>query len=177
VGDFAQLIGGTADAGVALQEEDLSRETTPSPGGAAMSVSEKFAELKARIEKADQEIQAAATENDAELKGVIDKARKSADNRAAELHANSKDASDKTKRQWLDAQNNWNEHIKHIRAQMDARKAELDVAIAAQDAYDDETDALDAIDFASSAVAEAEYAVLNALRSEKRAEALKESVA
>jgi hypothetical protein len=37
--------------------------------------------------------------------------------------------------------------------------------------------AIDAIDFASSAVAEAEYAVLNALQSEKHAETLKESVA
>lgn len=142
-----------------------------------MSVSEKFGELKGRIEKADRAIQTAAAENEAELKNAVDKARKSADDRAEELRAKSKDTSDKTKRQWLEAQSNWNEHIKRIRTQMDAKKAELNTAMAADNAYDDETDALDAIDFASSAVAEAEYAVLNALRSEKHAEALKESMA
>jgi len=142
-----------------------------------MSVSDKFGELKERIEKADREIQAAAAENQAELKGAVDKARKSADDRAAELRAKSKDTADKTNRLWLDTQNDWNEHVKRIRARMDAKKAELNVAMAAEDAYDDETDAIDAIDFASSAVAEAEYAVLNALRSEKRVEALKESTA
>ena len=142
-----------------------------------MSVSDKFGELKERIEKADREIQAAAAENQAELKGAIDKARKNADERAAALRTKSKSTSDKTNRLWLDAQNDWNEHVKRIRARMDATKADLNIAMAAQDAYDDETDAVDAIDFASSAVAEAEYAVLNALRSEKRAEALKESKA
>jgi hypothetical protein len=59
---------------------------------------------------------------------------------------------------------------------MDEKKAELDVARAADDAYAAENDALDAIDFASSAVAEAEYAVLAALRSEKHAEELKQSM-
>ena len=59
---------------------------------------------------------------------------------------------------------------------MDAKKAELDADRAIENAYEDETDAMDAIDYASSAVAEAEYAVLTALRSEKRAEELKHAV-
>jgi len=110
------------------------------------------------------------------LKSAVDKARKSADERAAELRAKSKESSDETKRQWLEAQSKWDEHIKHLRTQMDAKKAELDADRAIENAYEDETDAMDAIDYASSAVAEAEYAVLTALRSEKRAEELKHAV-
>jgi len=194
LGEFTQLLSRSADASVPHQVDDLSvrdySETearriciTDWPrvqhdrGDAAMSVSDKFGELKERIEKADREIQAAAAENQAELKGAVEKARKSADDRAAELRTKSKDTSDETNRLWLDALNDWNGHVKRIRARMDATKADLNIAMAAQDASDDETDAVDAIDFASSAVAEAEYAVLNALRSEKRVEALKESMA
>jgi phytoene dehydrogenase-like protein len=142
-----------------------------------MPVSDKFDELKQRIEQADQEIKAAAAQDEAELNAAVKKARKSADDRAAELRERSTETSDKTKRQWLEAQSDWEKHIKHIRARMDEKKTELDAVMAADDAHDAEEDAMDAIDYAKSAVAEAEYAVLDALRLEKQAETLKQSMA
>jgi hypothetical protein len=142
-----------------------------------MPVSDKFDELKERIEQADREIKEAAAQDEAELNAALKKARKSADDRAAELREKSTETSDNSKRQWLEAQSNWEKHIKHLRARMDEKKTEVDAARAADDAYDAEQDAMDAIDYAKSAVAEAEYAVLDALRLEKQADTLKESMA
>jgi hypothetical protein len=140
-------------------------------------MSDKFDELKERIEKADREIRKAAAESEAELHDSVEKARTTADDHAAKLRVKSKETSDKNRRQWLEAQSNWDDHVRRLRARMDEKKAELDVERAAENAYEDETDALDAIDFASSAVAEAEYAVLNALQSEKKAEEMKQALA
>lgn len=142
-----------------------------------MSISEKFGELRERVESADRDIRAAAAEDQAELQATLDKARKSADDRAADLRAKGKEASDQSGRQWGKAQQDWDEHVKRVRARIDAKKADLDVAAAEEDAYDAEANALDAIDFAKSAIAEAEYAVLDGLRAEKQAEALKQASA
>jgi hypothetical protein len=55
---------------------------------------------------------------------------------------------------------------------MDATKAAVDRDVAVRDAGQAYDDAIDAIDFARSAIVEAEYATLGAMRAEKNARSL-----
>ena len=114
----------------------------------------------------------AASEDEAELRAKADAARKEADERAARLNVNVEDAADEGDRRWAQAQSNWDEHVHRIRASIDERKSERDAKRAERHAERAEADALDAIDFAAAVIAEAEYAVLNAVLERTNAEAL-----
>jgi len=72
------------------------------------------------------------------------------------------DASDKAEAHWNDVQSSWDLHIQRIRARILEKKTEHDIESAKRDADWAEGDAFDAVDFAEAAVAEAEYAVLDA---------------
>ena len=137
-----------------------------------MTASDSFTKLKQQVEKAERDIIAAASQNEAELEAKLDETRKSADDRAAELRAKTQAATDQAESRWREVQSDWDRHIQRMHERMDAKKAVHDAKVAEEDAEWAEADALDAIDFASSAAQEAEYAVLNAMRARKDADAL-----
>lgn len=63
---------------------------------------------------------------------------------------------------WDDIQENWNEHIVHVRKQRGTRKAEHDAERAEKRAKRAEDDAAFAGAYAIAAIKEAEYSVLDA---------------
>jgi small-conductance mechanosensitive channel len=141
-----------------------------------MSLPDDFTKLREKVDKADQSIRAAAAKDEAELKAMVDDARKKADERAAVLRAKSDEVSDSAERQWQEVQSDWDEHIKRIRERMDAKKDELDAKVAEHDAEWAEADAIDAVNFASAAIEEAQYAVLDAVLARRRADVMAAAV-
>lgn len=135
-----------------------------------MTVSDNpFTALKEQAEDADRSITAAVAQSDAELKAMVDEARKNADDRAAQLRATSGETAGETDSQWEKVKSDWDEHIRRVRADLDAKKAAHDADVAESDAGWAEADAVDALAFASSAIDEARYAVLEAVWARRKA--------
>ena len=162
------LIRGPAQVGLTAP---LSRRSVDGTyrKGSEMSVTDNFAKLKEQVEKADRDVKAAAEQNQAEIQSKVDEARRDADQRAAELRAKTENADREGQSQWREMQADLNRHIERVRARMDAKKAAVDADVAEDDAEWAEADARDAIDFALSAIAEAEYATLDAMLARKNA--------
>ena len=73
---------------------------------------------------------------------------------------------------WQQVQSDFDQHVQRTRADIDATKAAIDASDAEDAAEWAEVDAQDAINLAASAITEAEYALLDAVRARKRADAL-----
>jgi hypothetical protein len=136
------------------------------------SATKSFAKLKEQVDQAAQTVASAASEDEKEVQQKLDDARKDADARAAELRARTQDASDDAADHWHKIRADWDQHIARSRKRVDDAMNQIDVNAAVQDAQWAENDAIDAIDFASAAITEAEYAVLDAVRARQNAEAL-----
>jgi hypothetical protein len=136
------------------------------------SATENFAKLKEQVDQAAKAVAAAASEDERAVQAKVDDARKNADGRAAELRAKAQDASDDAADHWHKIRTDWDQHVARSRKRVDEALAQLDVSAAVQDMEWAENDAIDAIDFASAAITEAEYAVLDAVRARQNAEAL-----
>ena len=78
------------------------------------------------------------------------------------LHASGTAGGNRISGWWSDVQNAWHDNVAGARETIGERRAERDVAKAQRRAEDAEGDALFAIDFAYSAIQEAEYATLDA---------------
>jgi hypothetical protein len=137
-----------------------------------MAASERFTKLGEQMDRAQDNIEAAAHQDEAELGVKVAEARKRAENQAAHMQANAQKASEQAKGHWNKVQSDWDQHIQRIRADLNERKAERDAKHAEREAEDAEADALDAIDFAAAAIEEAEYAVLDAALARLNADAL-----
>ena len=136
-----------------------------------MAISDDFAKLKGQIEEAERTIKEAAAEDPAEAEAKVDEARRKADAHAAEQRDMPKEADDRDGG-WQQIRSDWDKHVQRTRERIDAKKAGVDADVAETDAEWAETDAYDAIDFAASAIWEAEYAVLDAVGTRKKADAL-----
>jgi hypothetical protein len=108
------------------------------------------------------------------LSARADAARKAADERTGEMFAAAGNESAEAEAHWNDVQRSWHEHVARIRERVTKKKAEHDRALAARDADRAEADAIDAIRFAAAAIEEAEYAVLDAVRTRMEADHLAE---
>jgi hypothetical protein len=135
-----------------------------------MRVSDDFAKLKGQVEEAERTIKEAAAEDHAEAETKIDKARQKADAQAAELRDKPQEADRDDG--WQQIRSDWDRHVQRTRGRIDAKKAKVDADVAESDAEWAEADAYDAIDFAASAILEAEYVVLDAVGTRKKADAL-----
>jgi hypothetical protein len=136
------------------------------------SATQKFSKLKDQMDQAAKTVASAASEDERAVQAKLDDARKDADDRAAELRARAQDASDDAADHWHKIRSDWDQHVARSRKRIDEAKAQLDASTAVRDLEWAENDAIDAIDFASAAITEAEYAVLDALRARQNAEAL-----
>jgi hypothetical protein len=136
-----------------------------------MAVSDEFAKLKGQVEEAERTIREAAAEDHAEAETKIDEARQKADAHAAEQRDKPKEADDRDDG-WEQIRSDWDRHVQRTRQRIDAKKSSVDASVAETDAELAEADAYDAIDFAASTILEAEYAVLDAVGTRKKADAL-----
>ena len=136
-----------------------------------MPVYDEFAKLKGQVEEAERTIKEAAAEDPAEAEIKVDEARQKADAHAAEQRDKPQEADDRDDG-WQQIRSDWDRHVKRTRERIDAKKASVDASVAETDAELAEADAYDAIDFAASTILEAEYAVLDAVGTRKKADAL-----
>jgi hypothetical protein len=136
-----------------------------------MAVSEEFAKLKGQVEEAERTIREAAAEDHAEAETKVDEARKKADAHAAEQRDKPQEA-DNRDDGWQQIRSDWDRHVQRTRERIDAKKASVEASDAERDAEWAEADAYDAIDFAASAILEAQYVVLDAVGTRKKADAL-----
>jgi hypothetical protein len=137
----------------------------------AMPVSDDFAKLKGQVEEAERRIKEAAAEDHAEAETKVDEARQKADAHAAEQRDKAQEADDRDDG-WQQIRTDWDRHVQRTRERIDAKKARVDASVAERDAESTEADAYEAIDFAASAIVEAEYLVLDAMGRRKKADAL-----
>jgi hypothetical protein len=137
---------------------------------------DSFAKLAEKIDEGKRIIRAAASESEAELKAKVEEARKNADDRAAELSAKTHATGDQSKAHWQQIQSDWDQHRQNIRERIDEAKGAQDLQAAELRAEWSEADARDAVTFASNAIDEAQYAVLDAILTRKDATILAESL-
>jgi vacuolar-type H+-ATPase subunit I/STV1 len=156
-GDSPLLAAATSPTGgPAIQQDD---NTT---GRNDVSASEQLYKLADRAKQSEDNIERAKDKGQAELRSQVEQARQSSQERAAELKRDAGAAKTKASTSWGEVQDDWNQHIAKVRANVDDRKAEHDVKRAERRAEDAEDDAAAAVDFAFAAIEEAEYAVLDA---------------
>jgi Tfp pilus assembly protein PilX len=136
-----------------------------------MPVTEEFAKLKGQVEEAERTIKEAATEDPAGAETKVDEARQKADAHAAEQRDRPQEADDRDDG-WQKIRSDWDRHVQRTRKRIDAKKASVEASDAQRDAEWAEADAYDAIDFAASAILEAQYLVLDAVGTRKKADAL-----
>ena len=133
-----------------------------------MSVSvDSFDRLSQKIDEAKRTIRAAASASDTELKAKVDEARKNADEHAAELSASAAATADKAEANWQKIQSDWDQHRQTVRKRIDEAKAAENLNEAELRAEWAEDDARDAVNFASNAIDEATYAMLDAIAARK----------
>jgi hypothetical protein len=137
----------------------------------AMPLADDFAKLKGQVEEAERTIREAAGEDHAEAETKIDEARQKADAHAAEQRDKPQEADDRDDG-WQQIRSDWDRHVQSTRERIDVKKARVDANAAERDAEWAEADAYEAIDFAASAILEAEYVVLDAVGTRKKADAL-----
>jgi hypothetical protein len=122
-------------------------------------------QLKALADRASEveaNVTAAKTKKQAELRQQVDAAQESAKKAADDLEASASDAKDEASRSWSEVQSKWNAHVAAIRESAEGAKSSLDAKLAGRRADHAEAAAAASIDFATAALEEAEYQVLNA---------------
>lgn len=128
---------------------------------------DSFDKLSEKIDNARSAIRAAASQSEAELKARVGEARKEADDRAAELGVQTRATAEKAGAHWDQIQADWEKHRQSVRRRIDQAKAEEDLHDATLRAEWAEADAADAVEFASSAIDEATYAMLDAIMADR----------
>ena len=133
-----------------------------------MSVSaDSLDTLSEKIDEAKRTIRAAASESEAELKAKVDEARRNSDDFAAEWNAKAQAIDDKGEAHWQQFQADWERHRQNIRRRIDEAKTAQDIDAAEIRAEWAEADARDAVAYASNAIDEAKYAMLDAILARK----------
>src|SRR5450432_2052239 len=84
-----------------------------------MAASERFTKLGEQMDRAQDNMTAAAHQDEAELGAKVAEARKRADDRATQMQANAQKASEQAEGHWNKVQSDWDQHIQRIRADLD----------------------------------------------------------
>ena len=137
-----------------------------------MALSDQLTELTARAKEAEDRAAAARDKSKAGLQADVETARASAQERAKKLRESAEANKNKLSVWWYDLQRTWNEHVAKIRDDIDTKRAEHDEDRAERRAEHRADDAAFAVDFAYTAIEEAEYAVLDAALARKEADEL-----
>jgi hypothetical protein len=144
--------------------------------GGTMTMSNDLERLSVRAKQAEDRAAAAKAQARDQLQQAVAEARDSTQQTADELRAESAAAADRADK-WADnIQRSWDEHLTRARERIDARKAQHAADRTESDAEDAESYADYSIDLAYSAIAEAEYAVLDAVLARQDADEAARSV-
>ena len=135
-------------------------------------LADELRKLSARAQEAETHAGSARDKAKADLEQDVDSARASTQARADELRATAEERKGSISAWWTDVQKSWDQHVADARGQMETKKEQHDARVAQRRAETAEADAEFAIDFAYSAVVEAEYAVLDAALGRKEADEL-----
>ncbi len=137
-----------------------------------MALSDDLTKLAARTKEAETRTAAARDQARADLEREVSSARASGEAQAEKLRQAAEEGNERITGFGKDLQRSWDEHVAKIREDMESKKAKHDVHMAQTRADDAEAYASYSIDFAYSAVVEAEYAALDAVLARKDAEQL-----
>ena len=96
--------------------------------------------------------------------------------RGSSLRTKAEHAGDEAERHWNAVQGDWDQHVKRLRKRIDTKKAAIDADVAERDAEWAEADAIDAVNFASAAIEEAHYAVLDTVLARRDADVMAAAV-
>lgn len=135
-----------------------------------MGASDGLKKLAERAKTAEDHAAAAKTQAREELQKTVTDVRTSAEAGAKKLEDQTRAAGQQVSDNWNDVQQSWSAHFAKARQSMDHRKAKFDASNAASDADWAEWNAQMTIDYAYSAIEEAEYAVLDAILARRDAE-------
>ncbi len=137
-----------------------------------MALSDQLRRLANRAEEAEKNAAAASDKAKADLEQDRENSRAVAQQEAEQLREAADAGRGKISDWWNDVQRSWAEHIAQIQKNVENKKAEIDVDRAKGRADNAEADAEFAIEFAYTAIGEAEYAVLDANLARKEADEL-----
>jgi hypothetical protein len=137
-------------------------------------LADELTKLATRAQEAESRAAGAQSKAKADLEQDIDETRASARTQADKLRATAEERRGSISAWWADVQKSWDAHVAEIREHIEAKKEVHDVHVAQRRAENAEADAAFAIEFAYSAVVEAEYAVLDAALARTEAEELAE---
>ena len=127
-----------------------------------MAVSDQLTKLAARAKELEDRAEAAKGKAKADLEHDVEVARDSAQAQADTLRETVAAGKNQVSAWWDGVQRSWDEHLAAVRKGVEEKKAAHDLKSAERIAGQAEDDAVFAIDYAYAAVAEAEYAVLDA---------------
>ena len=136
------------------------------------NLADELTKLAARAHEAETRATSAHGKAKADLEQEVDSARASAEAGADRLRATAEERKGSISAWWTDVQKSWDKHVADVRGHMEAKKEQHDVRVAQRRAENADADADFAIDFAYSAVVEAEYAVLDAALAHMEADEL-----
>jgi hypothetical protein len=126
-------------------------------------LSEQLTELAARAKRSEDFVNAAHAKNRAYLDDQRETLKKSIATGKARMNADASVAQDKTRTWWNDTRQSIDARVAELRAERDDHRAAHDVKKAEHRAEDAEEDAGYAVDFALQMLDEAEYAVADAI--------------
>jgi hypothetical protein len=135
-----------------------------------MAVSDDLSKLTTRAKEAEGRAAAAREKAKADLEADRNNARAVGEQQAEGLRQQAEEGKGRISDRWADVQRSWDEAVAGVRADFESKKEEHDLHKAQRRAERAEDDARFAIDFAYSAIVEAEYAVLDAALAKKEAE-------
>jgi hypothetical protein len=135
-------------------------------------LTDELTKLATRAKEAETRAAAARAKSRADLEQEVGSARATAQARADRLRETAEERKGSISAWWTDVQKSWDEHVAEVRGHLETKKEQHDVRVAQRRTETAEADAEFAIDFAYSAVVEAEYAVLDAALARKEADEL-----
>ena len=136
-------------------------------------LSDELRRLSARADEAEKRVAAAREKTKADIEADRDAARAAGEQQAQDLREKADEGRDRISAWWSDVQRSWDEGSQDSRRRR-FPQGEHDVHKAQHRADRAEEEARFAIDFAYSAVVEAEYAVLDAALTRMEADDLSE---
>jgi hypothetical protein len=139
-----------------------------------MALSDNLARLSVRAKQAEDRVAAAEAKTKDAVKADVGAAQASVEAQTAQLREHANADEDKLSAFWKAVQQTWSKRSDHVRDHFDEMKADVDRDRAVRRATDAYEDAIFAIDFAYSAISEAEYAVLEARLAQMQVDELTE---
>ncbi|HEY2644600.1 MAG TPA: hypothetical protein VGI56_12675 [Galbitalea sp.] len=139
-----------------------------------MALSDELSKLASQTKALEDSAESVKTRNDAQVQARIDQLHASLDSAKEEFEDDVTVANDKAAANWSAMQKKVSDHFDALHAKVAARNAGREAKHAERIADESELDAADAVDFASYAIQEAEYAVLQATLDRAAADAVAE---